>query len=51
MPTWLNKDLVAYHGTDDVAVGAQHLPVFSTLALFVNLSLCRPFVLTTRSRS
>lgn len=43
MPTWYNKDLVVYHGTDDAAVGAQGFPQYATVPLTINLSLCRPF--------
>jgi uncharacterized protein DUF3990 len=43
MPTWLNKDLIVYHGTDDISVGAQSLPQGATLPMTINLTRCRPF--------
>jgi hypothetical protein len=43
MPVWLNKDLVVYHGTDDISVGAQGFSRYSVLPFGVNLRLCRPF--------
>jgi Protein of unknown function (DUF3990) len=43
MPLWQNKDLVVYHGTDDLSVHASHLAAGASLAMTVNLALCRPF--------
>ncbi|MBR0871283.1 DUF3990 domain-containing protein [Bradyrhizobium tropiciagri] len=43
MPAWGNKDVVLYHGTDDLAVGAQLHGPGSPLPLAVNLALCRSF--------
>jgi hypothetical protein len=42
MPVWNNKDLVVYHGTDDISVNAQNAAVHTPLPLKVNLRLCRP---------
>jgi hypothetical protein len=43
MPVWRNKDLVVYHGTDDISVNAQHLRAGAPLPMTVNLALCRSF--------
>ena len=43
MPAWLNKDIVLYHGTDDISVGAQYHGPGSNLPLAINLAHCRPF--------
>ena len=43
MPAWNNKDLVVYHGTDDISLRAQGVPLGATLQFTVNLALCRPF--------
>jgi hypothetical protein len=43
MPVWRNKDLVVYHGSDDVSVGAQGVNSGMPLGFTVNLALCRPF--------
>jgi Protein of unknown function (DUF3990) len=43
MPTWNNKPLTVYHGTDDVSLGRPGVTQGTVLRGFVvNLSLCRP---------
>ncbi|MCA6121702.1 DUF3990 domain-containing protein [Bradyrhizobium sp. WSM 1704] len=43
MPVWGNKDIVLYHGTDDISVGAQGQRPGYGLSLTINLAHCRPF--------
>jgi len=43
MPTWNNKPLTVYHGTDDASLGRPGVTQGTVLNGFVvNLSLCRP---------